>query len=182
MKLKRLPTQRGACEQKGMTLIVVLVILVAMTFLGLGSMSDSNIQVALVRNTQFQNMAFSAAQSEINGQFDVVNNPVVPGVVPSIIRAVQLYDNDTGIGLPVTLDDAQMPAVLPDILGADLVENNLEQDLSFQQIDITPLGSLNGSPIASRNFSYTSVVTIENTNFSSSQTQGGSYVSASLQN
>lgn len=176
MKRNMASIESKPSKECGMTLVVVLVILVAMTFLGLGSMSDSNMQVALVRNTQFENMAYSAALSEINAQVEIVNDPATLFSPPAILRAVQLD------GAPVQLGDAAMPESLPAMLGADIADE-ITQNLTLALTGTrNEGGSLNNSPITYRLFEYNSVVTLDNTSFGSDQIQGIKYLGAAPQN
>ena len=68
-----MPTSNAINQQQGITLVVTLLILVAMTTLGLTSIRSSSIQQAIVKNTQFLMSARNVAKTEINGQLDAIN-------------------------------------------------------------------------------------------------------------
>ncbi len=71
---------RRACRppnyvgSKGATLIVVLVIMTTISLLSLGSMSDTTMQMNMVRNDQFYVNAYRVSNSEINAQVDFINS------------------------------------------------------------------------------------------------------------
>jgi Tfp pilus assembly protein PilX len=67
-------TYKSAKRQQGVTLIVTLIILVAMTTLGLSSIRSTSIQQAIIKNTQFLMSVRNVAKTEINGQLDTINN------------------------------------------------------------------------------------------------------------
>jgi Tfp pilus assembly protein PilX len=63
-------------EQKGVTLIITLVVLAAMTILGIASIRNTSINQLIVKNTQMLFTARKTAFTEINGQMDIINtNP-----------------------------------------------------------------------------------------------------------
>ena len=64
---------RPAYRQSGVTLIVVLVIMTTVSLLALASMSDTNMQLNMVRNDQFYVNAYRVSISEINAQLDSIN-------------------------------------------------------------------------------------------------------------
>lgn len=66
-------TYKSLRKQQGITLIVTLVILVAMTTLGLSSIRSTSIQQAIIKNTQFLMSARNTSKTEINGQLDNIN-------------------------------------------------------------------------------------------------------------
>ena len=64
-------------HQQGFTLIVVMVVLLALTVLGLASTDSGNLQQVMVRNNQFRLEAFNTSHSEIEAQvqfYDEVSN------------------------------------------------------------------------------------------------------------
>lgn len=61
-------------SQQGAALIVALVALLILTILGVSTMSDVMNQSSVVRNEQFRQKVFYAANSELNVQIDSVNN------------------------------------------------------------------------------------------------------------
>jgi Tfp pilus assembly protein PilX len=66
-------TYKSVKRQQGATLIVTLMILVAMTTLGLSSIRSTSIQQTIVKNTQFLMSARNVAKTEINAQLDIIN-------------------------------------------------------------------------------------------------------------
>jgi uncharacterized membrane protein len=66
-------TYKSRRKQQGVTLIVTLIILVAMTTLGLSSIRNTSIQQAIIKNTQFLMSSRNVAKSEINGQLNIIN-------------------------------------------------------------------------------------------------------------
>jgi Tfp pilus assembly protein PilX len=90
-------TYKSVKRQQGATLIVTLMILVAMTTLGLSSIRSTSIQQTIVKNTQFLMSARNAAKTEINAQLDVINiNP--PADLDAIIQTII----DTGENITVS--------------------------------------------------------------------------------
>jgi Tfp pilus assembly protein PilX len=61
-------------QQKGVTLIITLVVLAAMTILGITSIRNTSIHQLIVKNTQMLFSARKTAFTEINGQLDIINN------------------------------------------------------------------------------------------------------------
>ena len=174
---------KGLSGQSGITLVVVMIILIAMTFLGLGAMSDSNLQFSMVKNVQLQNMAHSASITEVNAQIDVINsNP--PGAVDQVILDVVQAPPQVIDGLQASQVDLGAAAnlLLPGVLGT--VADGLDQDLTLTQpnVNFTPLvEGYSISPDSSvtwLHMRFDSNVTINNTASSSNQTQGFRYISA----
>ncbi|MBX2885318.1 MAG: hypothetical protein KTR32_35515 [Granulosicoccus sp.] len=65
---------RGASDQqRGVVLVIILVILSSMSILVLGSGSESRLESAIVRNDQFRVNAYRVALSEINAQIQDIN-------------------------------------------------------------------------------------------------------------
>ena len=163
-------TQR---RQSGITLVVVLVILLALTFLGLGAMSDSNLQLAMVRNAQLQNMAHSGALTEINAQIDVVNMNEEDELDAIVVAAVA-----TPAAVDLTGD-----LLLPGILGAT-VANSLDQQLTVTEVNGGAPPPVEGTsldpnaPVKWLAFELDSAVGIQNTASNSNQIQGFRYLSA----
>jgi Tfp pilus assembly protein PilX len=60
-------------QQKGATLIITLVVLTAMTILGISSIRNTSIHQLIVKNTQMLFSARKTAFTEINGQLDIIN-------------------------------------------------------------------------------------------------------------
>lgn len=65
-------------NQSGMTLIIVIVVLLALTLVGLAATDSGNLQRVMVRNNQFRLEAFNNSQSEIEAQIDFYNAQAHP--------------------------------------------------------------------------------------------------------
>lgn len=164
-------------HQQGATLIVVLVILVAMTFLGLGSMSDSNLQLAMVRNSQLQTGAYTAALTEINSQIDAINtNPEADVDVP-ILNLVQ---TPTVVTNGVSSRTTNPAALLATSIGSDANSYTTSLSLTEPNADaFLPVTGMSLSPDSTVKWlvmQFDSVATISGA--SSNQTQGFKYLSA----
>ena len=87
-------------KQSGITLIVVLVLLAAITFLGLAAFSDSNLQFVMVRNNQLQSYTHTAALTEISAQLDRINVNDPKETDEILVRVIQNgVDEDLGDGI-----------------------------------------------------------------------------------
>jgi hypothetical protein len=82
-----MPNYKPFQQQKGITLIVTLIVLVAMTTLGLASIRSTNIERAIIKNTQFLMSARNIATAEINGQLDFINtdDSLISRIIPDSI-------------------------------------------------------------------------------------------------
>lgn len=70
-KIKRIPQMKAfPRNQKGMALIMVMVVLLVLTMVGLSSTESSNFQSLMVRNNQFRLEAFNTSFSEIESQLE----------------------------------------------------------------------------------------------------------------
>lgn len=171
-------------QQSGITLVVVLVILVAMTFLGLGAMSDSNLQLSMVRNVQLQNFAHSASLTEINAQLDLINSNA-PGATDAAILTVVQFPETVIDGLNAAQIDLNtgLSALAPAIL--DTAASGVTQSLTLTQpnVDFSPLvegySISPDNPVTWLHMEFGSTASIvNNTASSSNQTQGFRYISA----
>ena len=59
-----------AQQQTGVVLLLVLVVLLALTMLGLASTDSGNLQSLMTRNNQFRLEAFNTSHTEINAQLE----------------------------------------------------------------------------------------------------------------
>ena len=148
-----------------------------MTFLGLSAKSDSNLQLAMVRNNQLENMAHSGALSEINAQIFAVNSNDESEVDQVILNAIQAPE-ETIDGVTGTRLDLSGSELLPDVV--DNV-SGLVQELSLVQPNASYNPPVAGYTIDPDSWSwiqlqYESRVTIPNTTTSSAQTQGIRYI------
>lgn len=168
------PTFANAQQQRGAVLIAALMILTAMTVLGFSSLSNTGVQSAISRNTQFLMYARNVANTEINGQIGVINNNLptdTDAIVQTLLdqgEAVELLIADSGATPPV-IDDLQTP-----------------QSAYTQRVSMTmtcescpaPMGgfSFGGSGVAALVATVDSTAQLANTAASSTQTQGYWYL------
>lgn len=176
-------------NQRGSTLIVVLVILVVMTFLGLGAMSDTNLQLAMVRNSQFQTGVYTAALTEINAQLDDINNNAEADTDQIILDLVQspttLSDGVESRSLSsqgAQADGHDFDLLLGSVLGDDaqhyatslsVTEPNANSFLPVEGMSLSP-----DSTVKWLVMEFDSSASITNTGTRSDQIQGFKYLSA----
>jgi type IV pilus assembly protein PilX len=98
----------GYRRQSGMTLVVSLVILIAMTLLGVTSMQSTRTEVSMAGNLREANITFNAAEAGLRAGEDYVNNTLSTTVFadPSIGLYAEL-DNDPVYKLKATWDASQ---------------------------------------------------------------------------
>ena len=171
-------------QQSGATLIVVLVILIAMTFLGLGSMSDSNLQLAMVRNSQFQTGVYTAALTEINAQLDAINNNAETAVDTAILNLVQ-KDTTTVDGVEtrsLKSADREIAKLLDGVLGSDADSYTTSLTLTEPNADLfLPVSGMSLAPDSTVKWlvmEFNSDATMANSGARSNQIQGFKYLSA----
>lgn len=179
-------------NQTGATLIVVLVILIVMTFLGLGAMSDTNLQLAMVRNSQLQTGVYTAALTEINAQLDQINNNAesdTDQIILDLVQTPTALDGMTGLETrSLSADSGSAPAdndfalLLGEVIGADanfyttnvvLSEPNANSFLPVEGMSLSP-----DSTVRWLVMEFNSSATIDNTGTRSDQVQGFKYLSA----
>lgn len=68
-----LANTRKPAQQRGVVLVIILVILTSVSVLVLSSESETRLESAIVRNTQFKVNAYRVAKSEINAQMQDIN-------------------------------------------------------------------------------------------------------------
>ena len=177
-------------NQRGATLVVVLVFLVVMTFLGLGAMNDTNLQLAMVRNSQLQTGVYTVALTEINAQLDAINNNAEADTDQIILDLVQsatvinngletrsLTSDSAGDG---TDDDFAL--LLGDVLGADA--NHYTTDIIIREPNANsflPVTGMSLSPDSTVKWlimEFDSTASITSTSTQSQQVQGFRYLSA----
>lgn len=179
-------------NQTGATLVVVLVILIVMTFLGLGAMSDTNLQLAMVRNSQLQTGAYTAALTEINAQLDQINNNEetdTDQIILDLVQAPTVVDGATGFDTrSLSADSDTAPAdndfalLLGGVLGADAAFYTTDITLSEPNANsFLPVAGMSLSPDSTVRWlvmEFNSSATIDNTGTRSDQVQGFKYLSA----
>ena len=176
-------------RQSGVTLIVVMVILLVVTLLGLASTSDSRLQLAMARNSQFQTAAHTAALSEINAQIDDINGNAVgqtDQVIVDLLNATPTSTTLAGVSVSSrTLQSGignnnQITRFLLTILGSN--KNSYGSSLILREPDINvrlPVSGMSlgpGSTIKWRRMEFESMAEIEDTGFQSKQVQGFRYL------
>jgi|GEM_PF-2960505 len=176
-------------NQRGATLIVVLVILIVMTFLGLGAMSDTNLQLAMVRNSQFQTGVYTAALTEINAQLDVINNNSESDTDQLILDLVQtptaLNDGVESRSLNsqgAEADGHDFDLLLASVLGDDAEHYNTSLSITEPNANsFLPVEGMSLSPDSTVKWlvmEFNSTASIANTGTQSDQVQGFKYLSA----
>ncbi|MFK8020182.1 MAG: hypothetical protein AB8B86_10465 [Pseudomonadales bacterium] len=88
-----LRSPHSSSKNRGAVLIVVLVVMTALSLLAMSSMSDTNIQLAMVKNDQFYLNAHRVALSEINAQLDLINGNAPDDLDPTILALLE-FDVD----------------------------------------------------------------------------------------
>jgi Tfp pilus assembly protein PilX len=169
-------TYKSTRHQRGVTLIVTLIVLVAMTTLGLSSIRSTGIQQTIIKNTQFLLSARNVAKTEINGQLGAINNNP-----PSATDAALQFLIDQGV-------DSEL--VIADTLGtntsaARLTTIAVTQQTYGQQVSMTmncrscpaPMGGFSyGSGIAALTATITSTAELDSAAAQSTQDQGYWYL------
>ncbi len=84
-------------QQRGATLVVCMIILVVITFLGVGSIQDTTMEEKMAGNMKNRNMAFQAAESGLRDAEDYLGStailPSFNGTTAGLIA--QVSGNDT---------------------------------------------------------------------------------------
>ena len=95
-------------RQSGMTLVVSLMILMALTILGVTSMQSTRTEIAMAGNLRESGIAFNATEVGLRAGEDFVNNTVTTTVYadPSIGLYAEL-DNDPSYNVSATWDASQ---------------------------------------------------------------------------
>ena len=112
-------SSRQLSQERGVVLVVILVILSSMSILVLGSGSESRLESAVVRNDQFRINAYRVALSEINAQVQDINNNTATEDDEVIL---QMIYRDTSV--PWKLSEKE-------IRGPDKGKGAFSQDVSF---------------------------------------------------
>jgi len=105
-------------RQSGMTLVVSLVILIALTMLGVTSMQSTRTEVSMAGNLRESGISFNAAEVGLRAAEDFVNNTVTTALYadPSIGLYAEL-DNDPSYNVSATWDASQTASTnLPDVI------------------------------------------------------------------
>jgi hypothetical protein len=88
---------KSATGQRGVALIVSLIVLAAMTILGLSSIRSTSVQQLIIKNMQFLTAAQHIARTEINGQLDIINlNEPDPLILDLLTTPVNDVADTTG--------------------------------------------------------------------------------------
>ena len=168
-----------------------MVILLVMTFLGLAGLSDSRLQLTMVRNSQFQTAAYTAALSEINAQIDTINTNgvgAVDQVIVDLLNARPVTTQLAGVSVDsrtLKTDDSNN---FNRFLNTARDNNNkplyssYSGTLILREPDITtrlPISGMSLDPentIKWRLMEFESTADIDNTDFQSQQVQGFRYL------
>ncbi|MBC6429260.1 MAG: pilus assembly PilX N-terminal domain-containing protein [Cellvibrionales bacterium] len=165
-------------NQKGTALIVVMVLLTAMTFLGLGAASDSSLQMALARSSQLHHSAHTAALTELNAQIDAINSnpegqedPIITALLNQPIQngTRQIQGGETTNGFTLTTL-ANLPA------NAYSINISLEQPNPNASPKSPGFTIEADAPFRFHALQFTSQAQIENTQIRSRQVQAFTYM------
>jgi Tfp pilus assembly protein PilX len=78
-------------RQQGVALIISLIVLAAMTVLGVSSIRSTGIQQLIIKNQQFLMAAQNIARTEINGQLDLINlNGDLPDTIMNTLISLKV--------------------------------------------------------------------------------------------
>lgn len=176
-------------RQKGATLIVVMVLLIVMTFLGLGGMSNSNLQLSMVRNSQMQTSAYTAALTEINAQMNVINSNAQGAddqLIIDLVNAAPEPDGSRILTGVVAPDPAQpeFEILLDDVLEA---ADYAAYDTTLSVVQISSIGGavsgfrINNAPVDLLPMQFISNVSVKNTGAQSVQVQAFNYMAPASQ-
>lgn len=167
-------SMKSASNQRGVTLIVALVLLLIMTIVGLAATDSSKLQLLMSRNSQLQQSAYQLALSEINGQVDAYENDIT--LLVDAMATLQVVDGgvvtqQAGV-LSLTAGDIEMNDVASD-------DNmGLTVELSFTGDGTLPSGFSVGSFVG-KTFLINSRANVGATGIGSSQSQGLNYAAPS---
>ena len=109
------PTKRKS--QQGAVLIISLVMLTILTIIAVGTMTDTNLQTNMAKNSQISLRVFNLTLSELKAQFKASQDNSVMNGAPYLETLAEVYQNQDPFTLP--------PA---DLLMTS-AENPFEQDI-----------------------------------------------------
>lgn len=81
-------------NQRGITLIVVIVVLLGLTLVGLASTDSGNLQRVMVRNNQLRLEAFNSSAAEIAAQIQFYEEVTNAPIYSAIDSGLRLSDGD----------------------------------------------------------------------------------------
>ena len=110
-----LPTKRKS--QRGAVLIISLVMLTILTIIAVGTMTDTNLQTNMARNSQISLRAFNLTLSELKAQFIASQNNSLMNGVPYLETLADIYQKRDPFPM------------LPADLLMDTADNPFEQDI-----------------------------------------------------
>ena len=168
------PRYTSRNQQGGAVLIAALMILTAMTVLGFSSLSNTSVQSAISRNTQFLMYARNVANTEINGQLGVINNNL-PTATDTVVQ--NLLDQGEAQTLPI----ANSTATPPVTAGLQTPQTAYGQIVTMTMTCEScpaPMGgfSFGSGGVAALVATVDSSATLSNTSATSTQTQGYWYL------
>ena len=115
-------------HQKGIALIVTLVVLLALTILGVAATDSGNLQSVMTRNNQFRLETFNVAHAEIDAQLDAYRS-VASGTITDEISF--LLEADAGTKITDTA---------PLVSGSPLITEKSVKDSFDKTIGLTKSG------------------------------------------
>jgi len=164
-------------SERGVALVISLVLLVAMTILGVATLSSTRLNEKITSNAQQKSIAFEVAESAIASVWDkgYLTNALTSGPADSANNpvAVQAPDADTGLAVDFDVKNGSGNTVV-----------DVEGELTVQYCGETaPIGSDLNADESVTTFVYqlidvNSVVQIANTNTRSDHVQRGAATSA----
>lgn len=106
--LKHVPSRVPAlpARQRGVVLVVSLIMLLLLTIIGVTSMSTSNLQELMARNVLDRNTAFQAGESVLVDGETEVETQLTPGDFLSIGEGTCTDGSDGGLCIPVSTTGA----------------------------------------------------------------------------
>lgn len=106
------PNKQFPKQQKGLALIMVLVVLLVLTLVGLSSIDSSNFQALMVRNNQFRLEAFNTSFSEIESQLEAYRTKNGKAILFKAVDGAVLTSKGLVPTLPMANHDSSFTKVV----------------------------------------------------------------------
>jgi len=159
--------KRFKSQQKGSSLLTVLVVLLVLSLLAVASFDSSNLQSLMTRNSQLRLEVFNVGKSEIDTQMGTFSS-VSSGTIHPTIQTLIDTPGDTAVAATTS-----GTATLGFTKQIDLSRNGLCQ-LAGDDLSSSSSGVCNY-------FILTATTTVDNLNLSSTQSQAFSVTTLSVQ-
>lgn len=135
-------------KQKGIVLVMSLVILVVLTLLGVSSMTTSNLQVIMTGNAQYQTVALATAELAVR-EAELLVDKIIAGTEATPSKT-DGYHNIAGSDAEVDLSSFTWPA--NETADATLANSQYIIEYAGQKsVPLTTFKYINGTPIAGDN-------------------------------